>query len=295
MWQAQIQTEEEDENGEDEDASSGANVDEQKTIDAKFEVAEQQSQAGPAQQDDASFVITPVNGHGPQAPHTNGGPSPSAEHHVDPFTVDIERGVDSISEAPRSTRASVQNEVVPASQEDLSSPPMLDEGEEETDVLLPTTPAKSSTKRSASIKSAASSKHHVAFPSGDRPALPHSVSDHSGLNSNTLQTIASSQSTTSSLAAGSPQGMTRSNSTDVASLSSPSEAKKRKSTKSFSGMVRRVSEQGKAKIKSVTSSPSRSRPGSPAMTSSPLNETTPLMPEPRATRFSLSSNATKKK
>ena len=129
MWQAQIQTETEDENAGDESAGPEASTNGQKTIDDKFEqVANKSQKAEAALRDDGSATARVVNGQAaPGAPRKKKSSS-SHDQHADPFTVDAEKGPTPKGGDARSSRVEVQSTTVPASLEDLSSPPILDEG-----------------------------------------------------------------------------------------------------------------------------------------------------------------------
>ena len=297
MWQAQIQTEVEDEQ-ENGDAQANPSKEITVVLDADFD------EVVPASEKTHAVVAKEAQSAGSGSSKDKHSRSPSSfakepvvSQHPDPFSVDIENIGEHSNTAPRSSHNETASQNVPASMEDLSDPPMLPEGkttDELTDSNLPVTPVKPSMKRSASVKSAASSKKGVPFPAspvGGRPGLPHTVSQSSNLGgNNSIQIIASSQS---SSAISSPKaGMSRSNSTDIASLETSPEGKKRKHINSIGGLVRRVSEQGKAKMKSVTSAPAGIK--SPGGMSSPLSETTPLIPEAepvkdKGKRFSMKS------
>lgn len=163
MWQAQIQTDTEEED---------AGVDGQKVIDDKFDQVEEQT-------DTAIKGAHPVNGQATKSDsrHKNQASSPD-ERHVDPFTVDIEKGPGLLNQAVRSNHVGVQNGTIPATLEDVSSPPILNEGDADEEEPLLAMPEKSSNKRMASITSGSSKTVHVPSGSSDRS---HSVSDHPGL------------------------------------------------------------------------------------------------------------------
>ena len=161
MWQAQIQTDTEEED---------AGVDGQKVIDDKYDQVEEQA-------DTAIKGAHPVNGQATKSDsrHKNQASSPD-ERHVDPFTVDIEKGPGLLNQAVRSNDVGVQNGIMPATLEDVSSPPILNGDADEEEPLL-AMPEKSSNKRNASITSGSSKNVHVPSGSSDRS---HSVSDHPG-------------------------------------------------------------------------------------------------------------------
>ena len=282
MWQAQIQTEVEDEQEKD-NTKADTPTETTVVLDADFDevvpASERTHAATPGRVQSAALGLS--KGKQSESPSSSTKETVVSQH-PDPFSVDIENIGEHSNTAPRSSHNEIASQHIPASLEDLSNPPMLQEGktmEESNESTLPVTPVKPSIKRSASVKSAASSKKGVPFPAspvGGRPGLPHSVSQSSNLGgNNSIQIIASSQS---SSAVSSPKaGMSRSNSADVASLETSPEGKKRKHINSIGGLVRRVSDQGKAKLKSVTSAPAGTK--SPGGMSSPLSETTPLIPE----------------
>jgi hypothetical protein len=163
MWQAQIQTDTEEED---------AGVDGQKVIDDKFDQIEVQA-------DTAIKEAHPVNGQATKSGsrHKNQASSPD-ESHADPFTVDIEKGAGSSNRAVRYEHVGVQNGNIPATLEDVSSPPTLDEGDADEEEPLLAMPDKSSNKRNAAITSGSSKNVHVPSASSDRS---HSVSDHPDL------------------------------------------------------------------------------------------------------------------
>jgi hypothetical protein len=200
MWQAQIQTDTEEED---------AGVDGQKVIDDKFDQIE-------AQADTAIKEAHPVNGQATKSGsrHKNQASSPD-ESHADPFTVDIEKGAGSSNQAVRSEHVGVQNGNIPATLEDVSSPPILDEGDADEGEPLLAMPDKSSNKRNAAITSGSSKNVHVPSGSSERS---HSVSDHPDLEDSMLLITAFPLSTVSSLVTGRPQGMIRGDATDIASI-----------------------------------------------------------------------------
>ena len=153
MWQAQIQTDTEEED---------AGVDGQKVIDDKFDQIE-------AQADTAIKGAHPVNGQATRSDsrHKNQVSSPD-ESHADPFTVDIEKGAGSSNQAVRSEHVGVQNGNIPATLEDVSSPAILDEGDADEGEPLLAMPDKSSNKRNAAITSGSSKNVHVPSGSSDR-------------------------------------------------------------------------------------------------------------------------------
>lgn len=199
MWQAQIQTDTEEED---------AGVDGQKVIDDKFDQIE-------AQADTAIKGAQPVNGQATKwdSQHKNQASSPD-ESHADPFTLDIEKGAGSSNQAVRSEHVGVQNGNILATLEDVSSPPILDEEDADEEKPRLAMPDKSSNKGNAAIKSGSSKNVHVPSGSSDRS---HSVSDHPDLEDSMLLITAFPLSTVSSLVTGRPEGITQGDATDIAS------------------------------------------------------------------------------